>query len=368
MVRAEYEALSAAGHEVHQHIEHNPSGAVRAALALGASTWNVAAAQRVRAQIATVRPDVAHVHNTWFASSPSIFSMLRKQRIPVVMTVHNYRVACVNSLLLRQGAPCESCVGRTPWAAVRHACYRDNRALSAVAAFGIAAHQQLGTWTKYVDRYIVLSEFAGERLERAGLPRDRLVAGSNFVADPGPRLQPPSRSRTVLFVGRISAEKGLSVLLRAWSHHDPADLRLDVIGDGPERERLESAAPPGVRFLGALPRHEVMTRLGQARVLVIPSIWYEGQPVTALESLASGTPLLLSDIGGLPEILGGTNAGWTSAPHDAVALSDLIQTLDDDAVDARGAAARQRYLDAFTSDKAVARLTDVYDAAVDAAP
>jgi glycosyltransferase involved in cell wall biosynthesis len=361
VVRAEREVLEQAGHEVHEHIEENPASPVRAAVALAGSLWNPLSARRVINAIDAARPDVAHVHNTWFASSPSVLSALRRRQIPVVMTVHNYRLICVNALFLRDGAPCEKCLDRGPWPAVRHCCYRGSRATSAVAAAGIAVHRGLGTWSRFVDRFIVLSEFARGRLVHAGLPPHRLVLGSNFVEDPGPRSTAPSESRDVLFVGRLSTEKGVHVLLDAWRTAACRGLRLDIIGDGPDRGRLEENAPPGVAFLGHRPAAEVMDKLLRARVLIIPSLWYEGQPLTALEGLAAGTPLVLSGIGGLPEILGGREAGWITPPKrpDALAQS-LVQLADDDAVDSYGAHARQRYLDAFTPAAAVARLEAVY--------
>jgi glycosyltransferase involved in cell wall biosynthesis len=361
VVRAERAALEQAGHEVHQHIEDNPESPVRAAAALAGSLWNPLSARRVIDAIDAARPDVAHVHNTWFASSPSVLSALRRRQIPVVMTVHNYRLICVNALFLRDGAPCEKCLDHGPWSAVRHRCYRGSRATSAVAAAGIAVHRGLGTWSRFVDRFIVLSEFARGRLVRAGLPSHRLVPGANFVEDPGPRSTAPSKSRDVLFVGRLSPEKGAHVLLDAWRTAACRGLRLDVIGDGPDRAQLEENAPPGVAFLGRRPAAEVMDRLLRARALVIPSVWYEGQPVTALEGLAAGTPLVLSGIGGLPEVLGGGEGGWITPANRSDALARILEQLaDDHAVDARSAHARQRYLDAFTSPAAVARLEAVY--------
>jgi glycosyltransferase involved in cell wall biosynthesis len=361
VVRAEQIALERAGHQVQQHIEENPVSPARAAVALAGSLWNPLSARRVVDAIDAARPDVAHVHNTWFASSPSVLSALRRRRIPVVMTVHNYRLICVNALFLRDGAPCEKCLDHGPWPAIRHRCYRGSRATSAVAAAGIAVHRGLDTWSRLVDRFIVLSEFARGRLVRAGLPSHRLTRGSNFVEDPGPRATVPSKSRNVLFVGRLSPEKGVQVLLDAWRTAALGELRLDVIGDGPDRARLEEIASPGVAFLGRRPAAEVMSRLLQARALVIPSVWYEGQPVTALESLAAGTPLILSGIGGLPEILGGGDGGWITPVNRSDALARRLELLaNDHAVDARSAHARQRYLDAFTPSAAVVRLEAVY--------
>lgn len=362
VVGAERAALERAGHEVCQHLEENPGNAAAGAASLLASVWNPRSAHRVLDVIDRTRPDVAHVHNTWFASSPSVLSALRRRRVPVVMTLHNYRLVCANSLFLRDGVPCEKCLDRgRPWPAVRHRCYRNSRATSAIAATGIAVHRQLDTWTRLVDRFVVLSEFARHRMVRAGLPAQRLVLGSNFVDDPGVRSAAPARSSTVLFVGRLSPEKGVSVLLDAWAKAATGALRLDVIGDGPERARLEQAAPSGVEFLGRRDPAEVMRRLQQARALVIPSVWYEGQPITALEGLAAGTPLVLSDIGGLPEIVGGCVAGWVFPPGRADALAHRLEQLHDDkAVDSRGECARQRYLDAFTPSAAVTRLESLY--------
>jgi len=369
VVRAEQAALERAGHEVHQHIEENPASPVRATAALVGSLWNPLSARRAMAAIDTAQPDVAHVHNTWFAASPSVLSALRRRRIPVVMTVHNYRMICVNSLFLRDGAPCEKCLDHGPWPAVRHRCYRGSRATSAVAAAGIAVHRGLDTWSRFVDRFIVLSEFARDRLVRAGLPPQRLVLGSNFVEDPGPRGTAPSASGGVLFVGRLSPEKGVHVLLDAWRAASLRGLHLDVIGDGPDRARLERDAPPGVAFLGRRPAAEVMGQLLRARALVIPSVWYEGQPVTALEGMAAGTPLVLSDIGGLPEVLGGREGGWITPPNRSDTLAQsLEQMTDDHAVDARGAQARQRYVDRFTPPAAVARLEAVYAEAQNSLP
>jgi glycosyltransferase involved in cell wall biosynthesis len=369
VVRAERAALEQGGHEVHEHIEENSASPVRAAAALAGSLWNPLSAKRVINAIDVAQPDVAHVHNTWFASSPSVLSALRWRRIPVVMTVHNYRLVCVNGLFLRDGAPCEKCLDHSPWPAVRHSCYRGSRATSAVAAAGIAVHRGLGTWSRFVDRFIVLSEFARDRLVRAGLPSHRLVPGSNFVEDPGSRSSAPSESRDVLFVGRLSPEKGLHVLLDAWRTGVCRGLRLDIIGDGPERARLEKSAPPGVAFLGRRPAAEVMGRLLRTRALVIPSVWYEGQPLTALEGLAAGTPLVVSGIGGLPEVLGGGDAGWISPPNRSDALARILEQLaDDHAVDARGTHARQRYVDAYTRPAAVARLEAVYATAQNLGP
>lgn len=365
VVQAQRDALSRAGHQVWQHIATNRTGRLGAVTAVAGSMWNPVAARQIGAVVDEVRPDVAHVHNTWIASSPSVLAALRRRRVPVVMTVHNYRLACANALFLRDGAPCEKCLDRGSWAAVQHRCYRNNRAASALAAAVIAVHSELETWARLVDRFIVLNEFARERLIRAGLPARKLRLGSNFVEDPGPRERPPSRSRDVLFVGRISPEKGIAVLLEAWRRAAPAGLRLVVIGDGPDRARLEAAGQPEVKFLGQRSSKEVMNALLRARALVIPSVCYEMQPMTALEGMAAGVPLVVSKIGGLPELLQKRMAGWTSPPDDADALARTLAELTADrAIDERGAQARQSYLESFAASSAIPRLESVYNSVV----
>ena len=364
VVAAEYEALHAAGHDVEQFISTNPTNSRQAALTLAASTWNPAAAHRVGIAADRWRPDVAHVHNTWFATSPSVLLALRRRRVPVVMTVHNYRLACANGLFLRDGSPCERCLSHGPLEAVRHRCYRGSRAASAVAATSVGVHQRLSTWSRLVTRFVVLSDFARTRMLLAGLPAEKLVLGGNFVPDPGPRPLPPSASSEVLFVGRLSPEKGVHVLVEAWRRLSPQGLTLRVVGDGTERARLAAASTPGVDMVGRLTPDEVRARLQSARALVIPSLWYEGQPLVALEAMAAGVPLIVSRIGGLPEVLGERAAGWAAEPGDPDSLRDtLAGLLDDGAVDDRGVQARSRYEEAFTSEAATRRLLSVYAAA-----
>lgn len=361
VVEAQRQALRTEGHPVREILADNPSGPVAAGAAFALSAWNPFAAARVAKEIERFRPDVAHVHNTWFAMSPSVIWTLHRQRIPVVMTLHNYRLACANSLFLRDGVPCTSCVDDSPAAAVKHRCYH-SRTQSAVAASGIALHRRIGTWSSQVDRFIVLSEFARNQVQRIGVPESRIEVGRNFVPDPGPRPRGPEHSRDVLFIGRISREKGLHVLLEAWAAAAPQGLRLVVIGDGPQRAELERHAGASVVFTGRQNAEAVQAALLTARALVVPSLWFEGQPLVALEGLAAGTPLVLSDIGALPEVIGDGSAGWLFSPGSVDALADRLRALSDDgAVAGRGECARRDYLQRFTQKHVIDDLLAVFD-------
>lgn len=348
MVQAECDLLRSAGHEVYQHQVENPTNPGAALTRLAFSGWNPAAAAKVVELARTIRPDIAHVHNTWFSLSPSVLHGLARQGIPVVLTVHNYRLLCANALLFRDGHPCEDCVGSHPWHGVRHRCYRGSAIQSAVVAGGIAIHQAIGTWERRPDHFFALTEFARQKLVAGGLPATKITVKPNFVPDPGPRPEPPSRSSVVVFVGRLSQEKGLSVVLEAWARARPSDLELLVIGDGPERASLEAAAPVGVRFLGQLQPPEVKSWMQEARALVFPSIWYEAQPMVLLEALANGLPVLGSRLGGTAETIGRLGNDWLVAPGDTDAWAAALARLDHDRVDSASLLARRIYSVAFS--------------------
>ena len=363
VVAAEAELLRSAGHEVRQFQVENPPGAVAAATAFAASPWNPLAAKRLRGVVTSFGPQVAHVHNTWFSLTSSVLASLHRLHVPVVVTLHNYRFMCANGLLFRDGAPCELCVGQHPWNAVRYRCYRDSIPASTVAAAAITINSQRGSWENNVDLFLALTEFARSRFIAAGLPEARIRVKPNFVNDPGQRPRPPSASTTVLYVGRISPEKGLEVALRAWAF-TPNDLELLVIGDGPQRAELEKRAWGRVRFLGRLSPDETRRHMFEARALLFPSLWYEGLPMVLLEAFAAGLPVLGSDLGSTTEILSST-PDWCVAPGDAVAWEQaLSQLADGPLVDAAGREVRAEYEARYTPDEGLRRLEEAYGSAM----
>lgn len=344
VVRGEAALLRGAGHHVDTHEVANPTGLGTAA-ALAASPWNPAAGRRVQRLVDVARPDVAHVHNTWFAMSPSVPAALSGAGLPVVATLHNYRRVCASANLFRDGRTCTDCVGSTPWSGVRHACYRSSRPASAVVAAGIRLNQRFALLDRFVDVFLVLNEFMLELFLRSGLDPARAVVKPNWVPDPGPRATPPSRSRTVVVVGRVEALKGVEVLLSAWRRSQP-DLDLVVVGDGADRPRLEALAVPGVRFTGQLTSDEVRTLVLSARALAFPTLQLEGQPLTVLEAMAAGTPVLASRSGGTPELLKAVDSRWLVTPGDARAWGEalnLLGTRSSEELDATGRALRGEY-------------------------
>jgi glycosyltransferase involved in cell wall biosynthesis len=361
VVEAEAELLRAAGHSVIRHEAVNPDHLLPALASMSAAPSNPRSARRVSRLLRQQRPDVAHVHNTWFALSPSVVKSASHRGVPVVATLHNYRLLCANAQLFRDGHPCEDCVGAGSWRGVVHRCYRGSLASSAAAALTIDANRLARTWARHVDVFLALNQFSRRLFVAGGLPDDRIVVRANFAPDPGPRPQVPTRSRTVLFVGRLSEEKGPDTVLEAWARARPAGLELVVVGDGPLEADLRSRSVPGVRFAGRLEGSEVSNLLLSSRALVFPSVWYEGQPMVLVEAMAAGLPVVASALGGTGELAASNGWGRLVEAGNLDAWTDAVGTLaEDDGLDASGQRGREHYLRAHTPEVALASLEAAY--------
>jgi glycosyltransferase involved in cell wall biosynthesis len=362
VVAADAELLGSAGHAVTQYIVPNPVRNIETMMRLGLSLWNPAAGRRFRRQLEAARPDVVHIHNTWFSITPSAAHEARRARLPVVMTLHNYRLGCATGQFFRDGTHCTDCLNGSALNGLLHRCYQDSFAASAFAAANTGIHRQLGTWTKNVDLFLCLTEFAKARFIEAGIPEEKLRVRHNCVADPDERTVPASKSRQFAYIGRLAGEKGVRGLLEAWRLADLHDCELLVVGDGPEREALEAMRVPGVRFTGPVERKAVLETLRSARCLVLPSLWFEGEPMTVIEALAAGTPVLASDVGGIPELLGHGSAGWLTKAGDVDAWRRSLQDLRDNAdIDTKSRAAREEYLQRHTPLAGLQSLVSSYE-------
>ena len=348
VVAAEAALLRSAGHEVAELLADNSRRPGETAVQLLRAPWNTAAKAEVERLAREVRPDVAHVHNTWFALSPSVYEGLHSAGVPVVATLHNYRLMCIAGTLFRDGAPCFDCVGRSPAPGVRHRCYRGSTALSGIAAATIVVGRRRRAWHEYVDMFLAPSSFSRSLLVQGGLPEDRIAVKPHFVADPGPRPAPPSESTALLYVGRLAPGKGVDVLLEAWSRAGTTSLTLTIVGDGPLRSELERSAPPGVRFTGEVAPREVTATMKAARGLVFPSNWPEPFGMVLVEAMACGLPIVASDTGATPEVLD-TEGSLLVPAGDVDRLAAAIRLLEDAALaDRAGARARQHYEGRFT--------------------
>ncbi len=324
---AEFELLQRHGDVVEQCSVHNDSLDQKRGFHIALQTiWNGDSYRRVREVISRFGPDVIHFHNTFPIISPAAYYAASAESVPVVQTVQNYRLICPAATLLREGRVCEDCVGHfVPYSGVLHSCYRGSRAASAAVASMLTAHRLMGTWRKAVESYIAPTEFVKSKLVEGGLPAHKVAVKPNFLpSDPGPG---PGDGGYALFVGRLSSEKGLATLLRSWQ--ELQDLPLRIAGDGPLRGFVatQAKALPNVSFLGFQERSEVIKLVKAAALLVVPSEWYEGFPMTIIEAMGCGTPVVASDIGSLSEVIEDGVNGTNFEPGNATALARKVRCL-----------------------------------------
>lgn len=367
--RQEMRLLRSNGHHVDAFVRDNetigdgPGALLRTALG---TIWSGRSYRELRARLGSASYDVVHCHNTFPLVSPSAYYACRSAGVPVVQTLQNYRLSCPAYAFYRDGEPCEACAGRAfAWPGVMHRCYRDSAAATATVAAMQTAHRFAGTWSRLVDRYIAVTEFGRRKYVEAGLPAERVDVKPNFVTpDPGPG---PHTGDYALFVGRLVPEKGVDTLLEAWRRFD-GRRRLLVVGRGPLAGRVRRATG-GVELLGGCPRDRVVALMREARVLVFPSEWYEGFPLTLVEAYATGLPVIASGLGAMREIVDHGRTGLHFSPGDADELAARLRwAVEHPAEMARmGRRARESYERKYTAERNHSTLTRIYRHAIERA-
>jgi glycosyltransferase involved in cell wall biosynthesis len=328
------------------------------------SIYNPFSALEVSKKITEFQPDIIHVHNFFPMISPAIFSVAKHHRIPVVMTLHNFRLICPNALLYRDGQVCESCIDKViPWEGIRHACYRNSALQTASLGIMTAFHKLAGTWQNDVDCYITLNSFARGRILNSSLKLkpQQVVVKPNFVFEPeSPYDDAVEKEDFFLFVGRLSQEKGVQVMLDSFIQNGKP---LKIIGKGPLQTIVEESVSnyANVNYLGFLGRDDILKYLVKARALVLPSTCYENFPMTILEAFSAGTPVITSRNGGLPDIVTEDFNGLLATPGCADSLSGQVEKMastTDYMQFCRNA--RDTYLEKYTPQKNYEMLMTIY--------
>jgi glycosyltransferase involved in cell wall biosynthesis len=343
------------GHTVFRYVEHN-ARIDGGTLGIGCdAVWSRKSFRSLRAA-AEAGPDVAHFHNTFPLISPSAYYAMRELGIPVVQTLHNYRLLCPASTFLRDGAACEACPESGSWLpAIRHRCYRDSLPATATVAAMLTVHRAAGTWQRMVNVYIALSEFARGKFIEGGLPPEKIRVKPNFLdTDPG---RGNGEGGYALFVGRLAEEKGVRVLAQAWRRL--SGIPLMVAGKGP-LDALEW--PADAMLLGHQSREQVFSLMHNAWVLIFPSICYECSPMTIIEALACGLPVIGSNLGSIPEYVRHRDTGLLCQPSDAEDLARQVRWAFEhpDELRAMRFAARREYEQRYTAERNYKMLTDIY--------
>lgn len=369
---AEKALLQSEGHEVAEFTRHSDKirsqgawGAIKGAAAI---PWNPWTARGIRQMVAYFQPDVVHVHNTFPLISPAIFHSLAGTGVARVLTLHNYRLLCPAAIPMRAGNVCTDCLDRrSVLPALKHGCYRNSRLATAPLALKVALHRAIGTWTNEVEAFITLSEFQRQRMADAGLPASRMHVKPNFYPGSPSVLPWEKRKPCVVFAGRLTAEKGVASLVRAWQLWGKDAPELRVLGDGELRAELETmAAGLPVRFIGQLNATEAQKQISEASLLVLPSECFEGFPMVVREAFAFGTPAAVSNLGSLPSIVrhgesgvvfeAGNPESLLKALRHAWCTSGLLQQL--------GRGARAAFETHYTEGANYATLMDIYGKAI----
>jgi glycosyltransferase involved in cell wall biosynthesis len=363
VVRDEIELLRQHGHSVKLLEQNNDRimGIHGSLIASSSVFYSISSRKQIKKIINNFRPDIIHIHNWFPLLSPSIIWAANAERIPVVQTLHNYRMLCANALLYREGAVCTNCLGKSfPIDGIVHGCYRNSHAVSAIVTAAYAFHRLIRTWDR-VNLFIAVSGFEREILVRGGLPALKVVVKPHFVGS-SPLNTEIHTDDVALYVGRLSLEKGIRTLLSAWNS-GKIQLRLKIIGDGPLADEVRSCAASNqqVEYLGSRPSDDVYREMAKAKFLVWPSECYETFGRTMVEAFSQGTPVLAADIGCVRELVeeGATGYFFPHGNVDAL-VAGTHRFSTGSAYDRMRTNCRNLFLNKYSSEINYTLLTNIY--------
>jgi len=325
--------------------------------------FNIKSLHLITSRVREFKPDVIHVHNFFYQASPSIFYLNKKYNIPIIVTIHNFRLICSGSYLLREAKVCDLCVKRRfPWQGIRHACFQNSSIKTTYLTFVTGVHKLFGTWNRRISGYIALTPFAKDKLINSSLKLtdNQIFIKPNFVYDYG--FYPKEKRKDFfLFVGRLSLEKGILILLKSWNQ---VNIPLVIIGDGPLRiDVLKATAQnPNIRYVGLKEKPEVNKYLSECKALVFPSIWFEGMPLVILEAFSFGTPVLCSNIDNLNDIVLDNYNGKLFKVGCDKSIFSMLNLLDLNSTHYENA--RQTFIDKYSKDANYNTLIEIYKSTI----
>ncbi len=357
VVEEEKKVLEANGHEVVQFMKNSSAidqyskpDLLRLLISQRSSR---SVGKEFRKLIRESRPDICHVHNIYPLITPVVYEVCELERIPVVQTLHNYKMVCTNSLLFREGEVCELCLNKSLLNSIRYKCYRDSLLVTALQADVIQTHRRRGTWDNLINRYICLTDFQRDKLVSGGLPKEKTVIKPNFVD------QPENESLIgdyFLFVGRLDRSKGFDDLLVLFENCPSVSFLL--IGESDNPDRLNSF--DNVSYLGKKNRDEVLDYMSKSRAVIFPSKYYEGMPMVILEAFSLQKPVIARDTGAMSSMINHEGNGLKY--QDVDGLIDAVNLLDDrpDKVEILGKGAYSDYCSNYSVDEGYRNLIELY--------
>lgn len=337
VVENERRLLEDNGHDVVLYTRHNSElknmSKLQKLLLPFSTIFNWRTYREVRGIIAEQKIDIVHVHNTLNLVSPSVYYAAFSKKVPVVQTIHNFRLLCPGATFFRDGHICEDCLREGLACAVKYKCYRSSRLQTLACVISIVIHRMLGTYGKL--NYICLTEFNKEKLLNLKKIRgENVYVKPNFVAAFDEKEINSKRKKQIVYVGRLDKLKGVDFLLEAWNKQKNPDLRLIICGIGPLedwcREYIANHNLKNVEMRGFVSNSDVKKVLSESMALVLPTQWYEGFPMTILEAFSAGTPVLGSNIGNVGKLITEGVNGRHFLPDNKEELLDAIRNLNID--------------------------------------
>lgn len=327
VVRSESKMLQKAGLEVRVKYYKNPASIFKQTQALLLEPFNVFQYRRFLRVLKKENPTVVHLHNWHFQASPSLIWATKSLGIPLVITVHNYRLLCPSgTLFFKDQLFLDSLNERYFSSAVKNKVYHNSYLITAALSFTLLFNKFIRTWNK-VDKFIFLNGFMANLHKDSYLKLNasQIEVKPNFAENNRSASLKFSRERSgFLFVGRLSVEKGIDVLLEAFKD---TELPLHIIGDGPLKEKVLAIAAdsPNIHYLGFQQKEVILDYMTNSEALIFPSIWYEGMPITILEAFSCGTPVIASNIGSLKELIQDKSNGLHFLAGDPSSLRSKIR-------------------------------------------
>jgi glycosyltransferase involved in cell wall biosynthesis len=376
VVDQETDALRARGHEVIGFGRNSDDighwSTMQKAALPARVVWSRAARRELTALLCERRPDVVHVHNTFPLVTPAVLYACRDARVPVVATIHNYKLMCASGDFFRQGATCHDCARGLPVHAVRHGCYRGSRAATLPVALAVGTHRQ--AWRTMVAAYVFISAAQRDLMAGLDLIADRVFVRHNLI--PRRDVSSVTRDHAVVYAGRLDEAKGLRLLMAGWDCYrgmpGASGLRLLIAGAGPMGQEVATwaSARPGVEIVGHLTADQCAGLMSRARAVILPSQWEETFGLAAIEAMAVGVPPVAAGHGSFTELITPLVDGVLFRPADPVALAQAILDIETNPgrYEAYGARARQTYESRFDPDRNIEQLEEIYRYAISHLP
>lgn len=366
VVKNEYELLKSFGHNLIQYFKYNSEIEKYSLIQKGKLFYETSFSKQTYREVLSLlkveKPDVVHIHNTLPLISPSVYYACNDAGIPVVQTLHNYRLLCSNAYLFREGKVCEECIGKSLYNSVKYGCYRNSKVQTLALARIIEKNKKWGTWENKINKYIALTEFSKSKFIEGGISEEKIIVKPNFIFnDPGVNYEEQNH---FLFAGRLDVTKGIEVLLEARKHISK-DILIFIAGDGKLRNKIINGF--NENYLGHLNHNELISYIKSSIALIFPSIWYEVMPMIIVEAFACGKPVIASKLGAMSELVEDGRTGLLFEPGNAEDLAEKIKWAYEhkDEMKQMGMNARREYEEKYTAEKNYKILIDIYKQAIE---